>query len=105
MQKAHSLTPQETGMMQSLEDERRNLLAQFGGLTYELEGVRQQIPQLDQRRRLFVERVALRAGVTQFRTARIEGNNLIVDVEEAEPAPPAPMLVERVNGKAAEETR
>ena len=106
MQKAFSLQQFEIAQAQTLEEERRNLLARLGGLTLEMENVRGQIPGLDQRSRSLVQAVAQRAGVPNFLNARIDGGNLVCELPDEPPAaaPSLPAAIQtdigRVNGEA-----
>ena len=106
MIKAYSLNNHEIAQAQALEEERRNLLARFGGITLEMETIRAQLPQLDQRSRALVQTVVQRAGVPEFRTARIDGANLICDLPDEPMQPETPHAgpvvdIQRVNGEAA----
>ena len=82
MQKAYSLQQFEIAQAQTLEEERRNLLARFGAVTLEMEGVRAQIPALEQRLRTLVQAAAQRVGTRNFINARIEGPNLICEMPD-----------------------
>jgi hypothetical protein len=96
MQKAFSLQPNEVNQAQQIEEERKNVLAQIGALTLDMEQARAQLPVVEQRRRQYLQTLVQQYGVTEFRTARIEGNNLICDVADGpQPLPPTPA---RTNG-------
>jgi hypothetical protein len=108
MLKAYSLQQYEIDQNRDLDEERRNLLAQFGSATLELESVRSRMTNLELRQRAFVNAIAQRhqAG-TEYKWVRIENNQLVGDFLEqpqqqagAPIAPPAdPPVLERVNGR------
>ena len=109
MLKAYSLQEYEIDQNRVLEEERRNLLAQFGRLTLELESVRAKMTNLDLQQRTFVDAIAQRHTTAQYKWIRIENNHLVGDFMEqpeqpqatAPIAPPADPVqnVERVNGR------
>lgn len=106
MQKSYTLQPYELDQQRALDDERRNLLAQFGALTLDLEGMRERLKSLDLRGRALVNAVAARHGITEYRQLTIQGGQLIGDIIEqpenplgAIPAAAAEASVPFVNGR------
>lgn len=77
MERAYDLQPHEMQQQQALEQEHRQLMAQFGAMTYQLEQVRARIPQIEERQRTLANQVIARHGVTNFLNARIIGNHLV----------------------------
>lgn len=117
MERAYNLEPNEAQQQQQLADEHQRVLAEFGGLTLQMENVRTRIPQVEQRQRELINQVAQRHGVTNFVAARIVGKNLVcmlpdepavmdprdmvkglptLDIADVPAGPPLPL---RVNGK------
>jgi hypothetical protein len=102
MQKAFNLQPEEIRHASAIDEERKNLLAQYGALELERKRIRKTLPSLDERQRAMVRTVLSRLKIDQFNGARIDNGNLIVDLpDEAVAAAPA-LVAERVNGAAAE---
>jgi len=96
MQKAFSLQQNELNQANALEEERKNILAQIGALTLDMETARAALPVADQKRRQFLASLVQHYGVTDYRGARLENGNLICDLPDA-PEPPA-IPPSRVNG-------
>jgi len=82
MTRAYSLQDYEKQQQQILEQERMQLLAQFGAATLQRETLRRQMENLDLRRRAFVDAVAQRNGITEYRQVAIQGDQLIADIME-----------------------
>jgi phosphoglycolate phosphatase-like HAD superfamily hydrolase len=97
MQKAYSLQSHEINQAQQLDEERKTVLAQIGALTLDMEAARAQLPIVEQRRRQHLQNLVQQHGVTEYRSARIEGPNLICDVPDEQPAQQIPQLG-RTNG-------
>jgi hypothetical protein len=103
MQKAFSLQPDEVRQAMAIDEERKNLLAQYGALELERKRVRKTLPTLDERQRGLVRTALSRLKIDQFNGARIDNGNLIVDLpDDAAAALPAPPAAEHVNGVATE---
>jgi hypothetical protein len=100
MQKAYSLQPDEVRQAKQLEDEQRQLLAQYGSLELQRKAIKKRLPQIEEQQRGIVRNAIGRIGVTQFSAARIDGTNLLVEVPDETPAA-APVASEHVNGAAA----
>ena len=98
MQKAYSLDPHEMRQAQQLDEERRTVLAQIGALTLDMEAARAQLPIVEQRRRQHLQSLVDQHGIKEYRSARIEGNNLICDMPDMPVPAAAPVAVPRVNG-------
>jgi hypothetical protein len=89
MERAYNLEPNELQQQQQLAEEHQRALAEFGGLTLQLESVRGRIPLIEQRQRELISQVAQRHGVTNFVAARIVNRNLVCQLPD-EYAPEAP---------------
>jgi hypothetical protein len=99
MQKAFSLQPHEQQQVQQLEEEHRNLLAEYGRITLTGQQIRKVLPGLEEKQRALLRSVVARNGVMQFNTARFDGANVIVDVPDAPLAEPVAALpAARPNG-------
>jgi len=96
MQKAFSLQQNEINQAQALEEERKNVLAQIGALTIDMENARAALPIVEQKRRQFLGALVQQYGVTDYRGARLENGNLICDLPDA--PVPAAIPPGRVNG-------
>lgn len=94
MERAYNLEPHELQQQQQLSEEHQRALAEFGGLTLQMENVRTRIPQLEQKQRELVSAVAQRHGVTNFIAARIINRNLICQLPD-EPVTVGPELTGR----------
>lgn len=106
MQKQFSLQPDEIRQARQLEDEQRNLLAQYGTLELNRRSIRKRLPQIEEQQRGLVRSVVGRLGISNFNAARIVEGAIQVDVPDEAPAlapPPVdtPVVVERArpNGK------
>jgi hypothetical protein len=106
MQKAYSLQGFELEQQQSLEEERRTLLAQLGMLTLDRESIIERLKSVEVRSRALVNAIAHRHQIRDYRQLMIQGNQLIGDVFEPPqplnlPLTPAPRSEEHpaVNGK------
>lgn len=93
MQKAYSLQPNEINQAQQLDEERKTCLAQIGALTLDMETARAQLPLVDQKRRQYLQSLVERYGVTEYRSARIDGNNLVCDLPDGPSAQASPLPV------------
>jgi hypothetical protein len=87
MQKAFSLQPEEIRQTKQLEEEQRNLLAQFGAIEIQRKQIRKRLPQIEEEQRKLVRNVTQRVGIEQFNAARIDGGNLLLDLPD-QPLPP-----------------
>jgi len=94
MQKAFSLQPNEMNQATALDEERKTVLAQIGALTLDMETARAALPVVEQKRREFLASLVKQYQVGDYRSARLEGSNLICDM----PDPPQAMPPQRVNG-------
>lgn len=92
MQKAFSLQPEEYQATRQLEEEQRSLLAQLGAMTLDKKRIRKRLPQIEEEQRKLVRGVVQRCNVQQFNAARIDGNNLLLDLPDAPPPPTAPAI-------------
>jgi hypothetical protein len=101
MQKAYNLQPDELRQVKQLEEEQRQLLAQYGSLELQRKAIKKRLPQIEEQQRGIVRNAVQRLGVTQFNAARIDGSNIVVDVPDGTPMAVAP-AAEHVNGAAAE---
>lgn len=86
MERAYNLEPHELQQQQQLTEEHQRALAEFGGLTLQMENVRGRIPQIEQKQRELVSQVAQRHKVTNFLAARIVNQNLVCMLPD-EPQP------------------
>jgi hypothetical protein len=98
MQKAYSLQPHEQQQAQQLEEEHRNLLAEYGRITLSGQQIRKLLPGLEEKQRALLRSVVARNGVNQFNAARFDGANVIVDVPDAPAEPVAALPAARPNG-------
>jgi hypothetical protein len=75
-----------------LEEEQKTLLAQLGSIGLQKKAINKRMPQIEEEQRKLVRAVIQRVGVDQFNAARIDGNNLYVEVpgELRTMPPPAP---------------
>jgi hypothetical protein len=92
MVRSYSLEPRDLQQHQALEEEKRNLLAQFGALTLDLENIRTRLTGLDTRSRTFLSDLAQQKGISDYRWLRVENQQLVGDVFD----PPQPA---NINGK------
>lgn len=104
MTKAFSLQPEEQRMAKGLEEEQRNLLAQLGSISLQKKNIKKRLPQIEDEQRKLVRGVVARVGVDQFNAARIDGNNLILDIPEGMPTPQPIDLAPPPNGHAADQS-
>lgn len=88
MERSYNLEPHELHQQQQLEAEHQRALAEFGGLTLQLENVRPRIGQIEQKQRELVSAVAQRHGVTNFLAARIINRNLVCMLPDEAPMLP-----------------
>jgi hypothetical protein len=89
MQKAFSLQQNEMQQASQLDEERRNLLADYGAIELNRERIRNRLPQVEQAQRELVQRAVERVGVERYTTARFDRTNLVVELPD-EPQLPAP---------------
>lgn len=89
MQKAFNLQPHETQQSQQLEAERLDLLAQLGAMKLEDERIRARLPQVVEEQRKLVRGTVQRLGIERYNSAIFREGNVIVDVPDEPPAPPA----------------
>lgn len=103
MQRAYSLQPNEQQEAAALEQEHRNLLAQYGALMIDKARIRKALPASEEKQRALLRRCLERHGVTQFNAARMDGPNILVELPDAPEAltPPPAIPEAHVNGKAA----
>jgi hypothetical protein len=108
MLKAYSLQEYEINQNRELEEERRNLLVQFGSLTLEMEGIRGRMTNFEARQRAFLNSLAQRHQATDYNWLRVENNQLVGDFMEhpqqqaataPPPSDPPALNVERINGR------
>lgn len=82
MQKAFSLAPNEVQQTQQLDQERTEVLAQIGALTLDMETARASLPLVERKRREYLATLVRKYGVTEYRTASIQGGNLVCDLPD-----------------------
>jgi hypothetical protein len=94
MIQSHSLLPHEQQLVKTTQEEAQKAIAETGGLLLQLEQARKILDACQERQRMLVNMALARLGVTEFRQARIDGGNLIVEV-------PDTSAVSKPNGDAA----
>ena len=99
--KSFSLQPHETQLQEILNSEQQQTAARIGSLMLDLEEARKALAGAQERQRSLMFGVMLRNNVRGARGARIDGNNLVCDIDEP-PAAPAP---QRVNGGTTDESQ
>lgn len=87
MQKAFSLEPHDLQQTQKLDQERTEVLAQIGALTLDMETARASLPLVERKRREHLAGLVQKFGVTEYRSAAIQGNNLVCDLPDPPPQP------------------
>lgn len=92
MIRAHSLQDYELEQYRALENERLQLFAQIGALTMDLEAAKARRGDLESRSRSFVGAVTARQKLPPYRWAKIEAEQLIVDIIE-QPGSGTPQLM------------
>lgn len=104
MQKAFSLQQAELQEAAQLENEHKNLLAQYGALEIDRKRIKKAIPAAEEKQRALLRRILANHGITSFNAAKLDGMNILVDVPEGAPEAPVVMMPpKRVNGEAAQE--
>lgn len=80
--RTYDLQPNEMETQRALDEERTALLARFGALTLDMENARQQIAQMENRRRTFLDAVAARCGIREYKWMQMNRGTLEADVVE-----------------------
>jgi len=87
MIRSYSLQDYEIQQSQALDTERTQLFAQIGALTLDLEAAKNRRGDLDTRARALIGIVAQRLKLVNYRSIRIENNQLIADLPDEESGP------------------
>jgi hypothetical protein len=83
MDQSYELENNERMAAEQLSAQHRDLLARYGACSLEMESIRAALPQITDKQKELIGRVAQSRGVTQYLAARIEGGALICRVPDA----------------------
>jgi hypothetical protein len=85
MDQSYELEINELFQAEQLGSQHKELLARYGACTLELEQIRTLLPQVQEKQKELINRVAASRGVTQYVSARIIGRNLVCQTPDAPP--------------------
>jgi hypothetical protein len=99
-QRSYTLQPHEQKIHQMYTGQRRDMLVRYAEIQLEMEELRKAVEANADRQRSLLSAIVTRSGAERYyRSARIEGEHLICDVEEELPAAKSPEPTQKVNGR------
>jgi hypothetical protein len=95
MEKAFQLEPRETQAFALLERERKDALAEIGGLSLQMEAARKTLDTVMARQEAYLRNMLTNRGVDRYDGVQLANNHMIVRLPDL-----APEVVAQVNGAA-----
>ena len=85
MEKSFQLEPREMQNLQALETERKEVLAQIGALSLDMEAAKKKLAGSMEAQKHFLRNALSNRGLDNFQTAKLVGNEIIVTLSEDMP--------------------